>query len=278
MATSDGHEPDAPTSGQGFGPLGRVMAPLGIISVIWIIFVAFVPINPWFPQGTYQAVAADGLFRFMLATGGAIIIFVEGLTLAFVVQYRRKKTDPEDALGVQSHGNARVEIAWSAGPAVLLVILAVASLAVWSDEHSSQKSPVRLDVTGFQFGWQFSLPQYGVKNLDGISDIMALPVNRPVYVSERSPDVIHSFWVPEFRAKQDAVPGLVTHMQFTTRQIGTYRVICTEFCGVGHSTMVARIKVVSDADFVTFLRKHHATSLPSGRSSASVINASQSIR
>jgi cytochrome c oxidase subunit 2 len=253
------------------------MAPLAIISAIWIIFVVFVPIDSWFPAATFQAVSADNLFRFLLAVGGAIIIFVEGLTLAFVVQYRRRQSDPEDSLGVQSHGNTRVEIAWSAGPALFLVILTIASLAVWGDEHSVQKDPLRLDVTGYQFGWQFSLPQYGVKNLDGVTDIMALPVDRPVYVSERSPDVIHSFWVPEFRDKQDAVPGLVTHMEFTTRTIGTYRVICTEFCGVGHSGMVAKIRIVSDADFITFLRRHHATSLPKGSPSAALVNAAHSV-
>lgn len=277
MATSDGHAPGPPPGSPGFGPLGRVMAPLAIISLIWIIFVAVVPINSWFPEATRQAVSVDNLFRFMLAVGGAIIIFVEGLTLAFVVQYRRGPSDPEDAVGVQSHGNTRVEIAWSAGPALLLVILAVASLAVWGDEHSVQKDPLHLDVTGYQFGWQFSLPQYGVKNLDGVTDIMALPINRPVYVSERSPDVIHSFWVPEFRIKQDVVPGLVTHEEFTPSEIGTYRVICTEFCGVGHSGMVAKIRVVSDADFITFLRRHHATSLPPGAPSAALVGASRSV-
>ena len=89
----------------------------------------------------------------------------------------------------------------------------------------------------------------------GLSTVV-IPVNRPVYVSEQSPDVIHSFWVPEFRIKQDVVPGLTTHEEFTPVRTGTYRVICTEFCGSGHSGMVTTLRVASQAAFVIWLRKN----------------------
>ena len=262
------------SAGWRFGPLGRLMMWLGIISGAFVVLMIVVPINPWFPEATREAREVDNLFRFMLAASGVIFIYVQGLLLAFALRYRRRKNDAEDAVGPTVHGHTGLEMAWSAVPALLLLVLAVLSLRVWSDEHTVQKDPLQpcplqsgagtcLGVKGFQFGWTFSLPQYGIgfdKNLSTVT----IPVNRPVYVSEQSPDVIHSFWVPEFRIKQDVVPGMITHEQFTPTRTGTYRVICTEFCGSGHSGMVTTLRVASQADFVTWLRKNGATRLPSG--------------
>jgi cytochrome c oxidase subunit 2 len=258
---------------------------LGIISGAFIVLVIVVPINPWFPEATREAREVDNLFRFMLAASGVIFIYVQGLLLAFALRYRRRKNDPEDAIGPAVHGHTGLEMAWSAVPALLLLVLTVLSLRVWSDEHAVQKDPLQLGVRGFQFGWTFSLPQYGIgfnKNLSTVT----IPVNRPVYVSEQSPDVIHSFWVPEFRIKQDVVPGrtcrptrrrtgwvcgpLITHEEFTPTRTGTYRVICTEFCGSGHSGMVTMLRVASQADFVKWLRKNGATRLPAPTTAALV--------
>jgi cytochrome c oxidase subunit 2 len=222
----------------------------------------------------------------MLAASGVIFIYVQGLLLAFALRYRRRKNEPEDAVGPTVHGHTGLEMAWSAVPALLLLVLAVLSLRVWSDEHTVQKDPLQpcplqsgagtcLGVKGVQFAWTFSLPQYGIgfdKNLSTVT----IPVNRPVYVSLQSPDVIHSFWVPEFRIKQDVVPGLtlnhqpyLTHEEFTPTRVGTYRVICTEFCGSGHSGMVTTLTVASQADFVKWLRKNGGR-LPSGTTAALV--------
>ncbi len=112
---------------------------------------------------------------------------------------------------------------------------------------------------GFQFGWNFDLPQYGIKGVDPV----ALPIGRPVWVSEQSPDVIHSFWVPEFRIKQDVVPGITTHEIFTPDRIGVYRVICTEFCGAGHSAMNTKLTVMSEPDFNKWVIAHGGK-LPAG--------------
>jgi cytochrome c oxidase subunit 2 len=164
-------------------------------------------------------------------------------------------------MGPAVHGHTGLEVAWSAVPALLLLVLVVLSLRVWSDEHvalTALKDPLKLDVKGYQFGWTFSLPQYGIRFDKNLSTV-TIPVNRPVYVTEQSPDVIHSFWVPEFRIKQDVVPGLKTYEEFTPTRTGTYHVICTEFCGSGHSGMKTTLTVASQADFVTWLRKNGAT-------------------
>jgi cytochrome c oxidase subunit 2 len=242
---------------------------LGIISGAFVVLMIVVPINPWFPEATREAREVDNLFRFMLAASGVIFIYVQGLLLAFALRYRRRKNEPEDAVGPVVHGHTGLETAWSAVPALLLLVLAVLSLRVWSDEHAVQTNPLLLDVQGFQFGWTFRLREYGIgfdKNLSTVT----IPVNRPVYVSLQSPDVIHSFWVPEFRIKQDVVPGrdqkgrviATTHEEFTPTRMGTYRVICTEFCGSGHSGMVTTLTVASQANFETWLRKNGATALP----------------
>ena len=258
------------SAGRRFGPLGRLMMWLGIISGAFVVLMIVVPINPWFPEATREAREVDNLFRFMLAASGVIFIYVQGLVLAFALRYRRRKNDPEDAVGPAVHGHTGLEVAWSAVPALLLVILVVLSMRVWTDEHAVQKDRLELGVKGFQFGWTFSLPQYGIgfdKNLSTVT----IPVNRPVYVSEQSPDVIHSFWVPEFRIKQDVVPGMITHEKFTPTRTGTYRVICTEFCGSGHSGMVTKLTVASQADFVTWLRKNGATRLPTASTTAALV-------
>src|ERR687884_693593 len=154
----------------------------------------------------------------------------------------------------------------SGGFVVLMIVVAINP---WVPEDPCRQRRLYLhdrlclDVKGVQFAWTFSLPQYGIgfnKNLSTVT----IPVNRPVYVSLQSPDVIHSFWVPEFRIKQDVVPGLITHEQFTPTRMGTYRVICTEFCGSGHSGMKTTLTVASQADFVKWLRKNGATRLPTG--------------
>src|ERR671933_2025369 len=115
-------------AGRQFGPLGRLMMWLGIISGAFVVLVIVVPVNPWFPEATREAGEVDNLFRFMLAASGVIFIYVQGQLLAFALRYRRRKKDPEDAVGPTVHGNTGLEVAWSAVPALLLVILVVLSM------------------------------------------------------------------------------------------------------------------------------------------------------
>lgn len=244
--------------GHSLGPPARLLLWLGVVALAFVIFIIAAPIDSWFPSATGQAREVDGLFKFMIAASGVIYIYVQGLLLAFVLRYRRKKGATATALPPRHHGNTRLEIAWSAGPAVLIVVLAVLSLVVWQDEHTVRKNELLLQVHGYQFGWAFSLPRYGIKDAPSVT----IPVNRPVVVSERSTDVIHSFWVPAFRAKQDAVPGLVTEERFTPVEMGTFSVICTEFRGAGHSGMVTTLTVAREADFVAWLRGNGARTLP----------------
>src|SRR5205807_6022996 len=165
-----GQEPEQ--AGLRFEPLARLMLWLGITSAAFVVFVIVVPVNPWFPEATREAGEVDNLFKFMLAASGVIFIYVQGLLLAFALRYRRRKNEPDDAVGPTVHGHTGLEMAWSAVPALLLLVLAVLSLRVWSDEHAFQKDPLQLGVKGFQFGWTFSLRQYGIgfdKNLSTVT-------------------------------------------------------------------------------------------------------------
>src|SRR5579883_782063 len=214
-----GRAPDG--DGRRMGYLTRLLLWLGVISIAFIIFVIWVPINPWFKSATRQANEVDNLFKFMLAASGVIFIYVQGMILGFALRYRRQKSDSDDALGQQVHGHTRLEIAWTAAPSVLLVVLAIFALGVWFDEQAPKNpapNEVELHVRAFQFGYAFSLPQYGISNLANVT----LPLHRPIHVTETASDVIHSFWVPEFRVQMDAVPGIKTYEYFTPTETGTF--------------------------------------------------------
>lgn len=253
------------------GYLSRLMTWLGIISLAFVIFVIWAPIDPWFPSATRQANEVDNLFKFMLAASGVIFIYVQGLTLGFALRYRRRKRDADGDLGSQMHGNTRLEVAWTAAPSILLVVLIVLTMGVWFDEQRPAHpaaNELRLDVKAFQYGYAFSLPQYGVSNLANVT----LPLGRPVFVTETAADVIHSFWVPAFRVQMDAVPGIFTHEYFTPTEKGTYEVICTQYCGSGHAGMsnYSKVSVATQADWITWLRKNGGKNLPTGAAATGV--------
>ncbi len=121
-----------------------------------------------------------------------------------------------------------------------------------------------MNVTGQQFTWHFDYPRQRVK-----SDELVLPVNRPVHFRIHSMDVIHSFWVPEFRLKSDAVPGLTTRLRLTPNRIGRYQVVCAELCGIGHATMRQLVRVVSPSEFNTWLKSKQGGAAAGGGAAAS---------
>ncbi len=260
-----GRAMDGQSQGPGLGFLLRLALWVVVLSAAWIAFIIVAPINSWFPEATRQAVEVDDLFKFMLAAGGAVFIMVQVLLVAFVMKYRSDHRHPDQALGAQMHGNTRLELTWTAIPALFLVVLLFFTIRVWGDEHTSRPNQLELGVHGYQYNWTFDLPQYGVYG----KPTVALLVNRPVYVSEYSDNVIHSFWVPEFRVKEDDVPGVTNHEWFTPTETGKFRVICTEYCGVGHSGMVATLWVMSQKDFYQWLRQNGANPklIPAGTAS-----------
>jgi cytochrome c oxidase subunit II len=145
-------------------------------------------------------------------------------------------------------------------PTGLVTVIAVLSAIVLAQNDRTKGTPLRVDVRAQQYAWQFTYPDDGKITATNLY----LPVDRSAKLyleskhSDGSPDVIHSFWVPEFGQKQDVVPGMVTTLVITPTRVGEYRVICTELCGLGHALMRTRAIVLSTQDFDAWLQEQGA--------------------
>ena len=204
--------------------------------------VALVP--HWLPPtASEQADRID--FVFWYVTGICIVIYaiVMGTMLYSAWKFRAAPDDDSD--GPPTHGHTGLEIAWTAIPFALVTSMAIISAVVLSRNDATGKDPLRINVTAQQFAWTFQYPQQ--KNLT--THVLYLPIDRPTRFTLRALDVIHSFWVPEFGQKQDAVPGITTNLTVTPNKLGTFPIICTELCGLGHAVMRSTVIVMKQADF-----------------------------
>jgi cytochrome c oxidase subunit II len=168
----------------------------------------------------------------------------------------------EELDGPPIHGNTRLEVIWTAVPAIVLVALCSYAWIVLNDIEAAQRNEMRINVTGQQFAWTFEYPQAGGKPIK--SNQLYLPEGRPVRFFVKALDVIHDFWVPAFRMKIDAVPGIETKYRITPNRLGTYPVVCAELCGLGHSVMRSTTHVVTPAQFNTWLAKQKAPAAAGG--------------
>jgi cytochrome c oxidase subunit II len=188
----------------------------------------------WLPHpASREAGRIDFVFWFVTVICVAIFAIVAAVIVYSLLKFRVRPDDDSD--GEPIHGHTGLEIAWTAVPTVLVIAIAIVSAIVLAKNGHAGANALRVDVTGQQFAWSFSYPDQG-----GItSGVLRLPVDRSVnlYLRSRDTDVIHSFWVPEFSQKQDLLPGMTTHVVITPDRIGTYPVVCTELCGLGHSVM-----------------------------------------
>ena len=209
--------------------LGRVSTILAILFVAGSIFIIQWPITSVLPEATDHAKTIDQIFKFMLVASWAVFLIVQGFLLHFVFKYRRRPDESLDALGSQIHGNTRLEIIWSLLPAVFLLVLTIISFNVYESIIAVPAHAYQIDAQAFQFGWECDHPEYKITEVGSCH----MPLNQEITIHLHSRDVIHSFWVPEFRVKQDAVPGLNNQMHFKTERAGTYRLICAELCGPG---------------------------------------------
>jgi cytochrome c oxidase subunit 2 len=204
---------------------------------------------PWLPdQASKEREGID--FVFWLTAGICLGIFglVAAMILYAVVKFRRRPDDDSD--GAPIHGHTGLEIVWTAIPAVLVTVIAAASGVVLVQNDRPDKGYLNVRVTAQQFAWQFSYPEAG----DLAATQLRLPVGRSVKLRLTARDVIHSFWVPEFGQKIDAVPGQDTELVITPTKIGDYPVICTELCGLGHALMRTRAIVMTQEDFAGWLK------------------------
>lgn len=249
--------------GRGFWTVTAVLA---VLAVLGIAFWYWFPIESYLPEAIVTARQVDTLFRFMAATGTALYVFVFGYLVYFAIAFRVRPSDPPDAIGVQVHDNRKLEFWWTLIPALFVVLLSVISVRIWYEIMLEPQNGLVVQAIGHQFDFTFRYPKINGE----VTDEMHLPVGVPVTLNLTSSDVIHSFWVPAMRLKNDTVPGLVTEIRFTPRLIGRDKIICTQFCGVLHSQMNKQVLVIEDkASFDRWYRAmqlknaHLSNALPS---------------
>ena len=203
----------------------------------------------WMPDAaSEEAGRIDFVFWFVTIICIVIFAVVAAVMTYAVLKFRRKPDDDTD--GPPIHGHTGIEILWTAIPTVLVTAIAIVSAVVLAKNDAAGANPLRVNVTGQQFAWLFTYPQY-----KKTSAVLRLPIDQSVVLRMTTKDVIHSFWVPQFRQKQDLTPGIHPTLHITPTKIGTYPVICTELCGLGHALMRSRAQVVSQRDFDRWARK-----------------------
>jgi cytochrome c oxidase subunit II len=198
----------------------------------------------WLPDSASdEAGRIDFIFWFVTAICVFIFAIVAAVLIYAVFKFRAQPDDDSD--GPPIHGHTGLEILWTAIPTVLVTAIAIVSAIVLAKNDAAGANPLKVDVFAQQFFWSYSYPGYSDKK----STILRLPVNRSVVLTMHAKDVIHSFWVPEFRQKQDLVPGIHPTVHITPNKLGTYPVVCTELCGLGHALMRSRVVVMKPDAF-----------------------------
>jgi cytochrome c oxidase subunit II len=270
---------------------GLAQMGLVLLLVIWLITLVstyfFIAKTWWLPVGVSAAAAGiDHHFTTTYILMGAVFVAAQ-LALGYLVWGFRDRGSSSSKVAY-SHGNTSLEIVWTLLTTVLFVGLNLATYPLWAAERfdPAEAAATRVEVTGMQFAWYFRYPgpdgQFGATKPelidasaggeaalgldtkdpaskdDVVSGVMVVPVNRQVEVILRAQDVIHSFFVPQMRFKQDAVPGLAIHMHFTPIETGEYEILCAELCGLGHYKMHGIVKVVTQEEFDKWLAAREA--------------------
>ena len=194
---------------------------------------------PWLPPAdSAEALKIDDVYWFVTIICIVIFALVAGVSLYAVWKFRAAPDDTDD--GAPIHGHTGLEVVWTAVPAALVTAITIYSGIVLNQIDTVPKDHRVVEVTGQQFAWSFHYPDSNVT-----SGVLALPIGQTTELKLQAKDVIHSFWVPEWRMKEDAVPGITTNVLVTPTKEGTFTVICTELCGLGHAVMRAQALVFS---------------------------------
>ena len=218
---------------------------LGVGSAMAVLVLAL----PWEPEsGSTAAGPIDTLYDVLAVISAYIFALVTSILIVSVIHFRKRS--PDDLRdGEPIHGNTRLEIVWTTIPALLMVGAAVYSGLVLADIEESKAGTQTIKVTGEQFAWTFEYQQQEIR-----SGELHLVEDTPYLFKLGAKDVLHSFWVPQFRMKKDAVPGIPTEVRVTPTRKGEYSVVCAELCGLGHSTMRAVVVVEDQARFDRWVR------------------------
>ena len=203
----------------------------------------------------------DRLFWVILWITGFFFFLVQACLLLFVLKYRHRAGQPAS----YTHGNMVVEVVWTVIPALILMALTVASQKVWAEIRFPKRAPAaseQVEILAEQFAWnvRYPGPDGQFNTADDVTTInqLHLPLGGPVQIDLRSKDVIHSFFVAEFRLKQDAVPGLPMRVWVEPTRAGQYEIRCAELCGLGHYRMKGFVTTEPIGDFQKWLTETQA--------------------
>jgi cytochrome c oxidase subunit 2 len=219
----------------------------------------FAPAPPVTPNGSRTSDAYWFIFGFT----AFVFVVVEGALVWFVLRYRRRGRSRE-AEGPQIHGSTRLELMWTTAP--VLILAAIAAFVFYKLPGIKDVPAARagesltVEIKAHQFYWEFVYPNGQVA-----IDRMTVPESQVIRLEVTSLDVAHSWWIPRFGGKIDAIPGRTNTIWFKTDRLGVYKGQCAEFCGLLHARMTAEVAVVTAPEFRSFLAGHGAGSAAVGR-------------
>lgn len=212
---------------------------------IWTLLMNKAMAGTFMPeQGTEIAKQVDNLYAFLIVVSFISCAILIGGMIYFVMKYKRRSAN--DKTAYITH-DTRLEILWSVIPLIIFLVVFAWGWVLYHDMRAMPKNALEIMVTGRQWSWTAEYKN-GVKSSE-----IVVPVGKDVKIILASEDVIHSFYVPSFRIKQDAVPGRYTALWFNATKLGEFHVFCTEYCGTSHSAMITKLKVVSQEDFDKWL-------------------------
>jgi cytochrome c oxidase subunit 2 len=185
------------------------------------------------------------LYFFVLAVSSFFSLLIAGLIVYYAVKYRRRTPN---SVGVSIHGGMVLEIGWIVIPSLIAVVMFVWGAQTFFHLTRPPKDAMEIYVVGKQWMWK-------VQHMDGAREINELhvPIGRPVKLIMGSEDVIHSFFIPDYRVKADVIPGRYNTMWFTASKPGRYHIFCTQYCGTKHSNMIGWVTAMDPADYQAWL-------------------------
>jgi cytochrome c oxidase subunit 2 len=232
--------------------LRKALVQLAAIGVLIGVLVTLVAVLfQWLPTSASEEFdRIQDIYWF--ATVMSIVIFALVTAVVVYAVWKWRVPPDDDTDGPPIHGNTKLEVIWTAIPAVLVIILGILSAVVLSENGQAGDRPLHVKAIAQQFAWKFEYGDYG----GFTSGELVLPIGEQAEFTMEALDVIHSFWVNEFGQKMDAVPGIDTSILVTPTRTGEFAVVCTELCGLGHATMRAKARVVTRAEFEAWVKEN----------------------
>ena len=233
---------------------------------------------PWFPpQASTQAKKIDTLWYVLVVFGVVVFVAVETVVLYAIYKFRVKPGE-ESLDGPPIHGNTRLEIIWTAVPSAIIAGLVVYAAVILQQIDKHPKGELQLQVYAQQFAWSYGYPNPTPGGKTIVSDDLYVVKGVPIDFRLHASDVLHGFWIPAFRVQEDAVPGITTSLQVTPTRLGTYDVICTELCGLGHSLMRSTVHVVTAAQYNAYISRYVAAkTVPASTTPAALATVGKTI-